>query len=188
MNREEDLSSEEQTESGGDDRIEVAIIDRTVYLKPVGFATQRNSLGIPDFLNAMFRAGCSSVAFDLCECRGMDSTFLGVIATAATARQRKPGKSVVVLNAQEHLIRQLRRIGLLPLLCVHEAPVKAPAELKLHQVDFVHFPKTEYQKLQTVKRLHEQLIQLNERNKQLFGPFVGMLEEELRAQRDAAGQ
>lgn len=62
------------------------MIERTVYLKPFGFATQQNSLGIPDFVSAMFRAGCNSVSFDLACCRGMDSTFLGVIAYAAMAR------------------------------------------------------------------------------------------------------
>jgi hypothetical protein len=161
-----------------DDHIEVAVIDRTVYLKPFGFGTQQNSLGIPDFLNAMFRAGCTNVAFDLAECKGADSTFLGVIATAAT--HRRPGKTVVILNAGEQLLRQLRRIGLLPLVSVLEESAEPPADIQLRRIDFVHFPKTEYQKLQTVKRLHEQLVRLNEKNRRLFGSFVQMLEEELR--------
>jgi anti-anti-sigma regulatory factor len=162
-----------------EDHIEVAVIDRTVYLKPVGFGTQQNSLGIPDFLSAMFRAGCSNVAFDLGACKGMDSTFLGVIATAATASRRRPGKTVIVLNARERLVTQLRRIGLLPLVCLHKERTEPPADMQLRHIDFVHFPKTEYQKLQTVKLLHQQLVKLNEKNKQLFGPFIAMLEEEL---------
>ncbi len=62
----------------------------------------------------------------------------------------------------------------------------APARIQLQQIDFVHFPKTGYQKLQTVRRLHEQLVLLNEKNRRLFGPFLAMLEEELQAQRDEA--
>jgi len=167
-----------------EDRIEVAIIDKTVYLKPFGCATQRNSLGIPDFLRAMFRTGCIYVAFDLAECKGMDSTFLGVIADAATYNPNRAGKTVVVFNACDALVQLLRRIGVLPLVSLAGANVEAPAPIYLRQIDFVHFPKTEYQKLQTVKRLHDQLAQLNERNRQLFGPFLAMLEDELQAQRD----
>jgi len=171
-----------------EDRIEVAIIDTTVYLKPFGFATQQNSLGIPDFVHAMFRTGCAHVAFDLAECKGMDSTFLGVIADAASANPRKPGRTVIILNAAEALIRVLERIGLLPLVCLRHEKVGPPAHIVLRQIDFVHFPKTEYQKLQTVKRLHEQLVMLNEKNRQLFEPFVAMLEKELGACQDEGPQ
>lgn len=162
--------------------IEVAVIDSTVYLKPFGFATQQNCLGIPDFLEAMFRVGCKRVAFDLGECKGMDSTFLGVIADAATAVPNRPGKTVVVLNCRENALRQLRRIGLLPLVCVHEETVEPP-QMQLSQIDFIHFPKTPQQRLQTIKRLHQQLTELNEKNKQLFGPFIAMLDEELQQRR-----
>ena len=155
------------------------MIERTVYLKPFGFATQQNSLGIPDFVSAMFRAGCNSVAFDLVSCKGMDSTYLGVIAYAAMARARGRGTTVLVLNASEPLARQLRRIGLLPLVCLHEGSVELPADIELRRIDFLHSPKTEYQKLQKVKELHQRLAQMNERNRMLFGPFIEMLEEEL---------
>jgi hypothetical protein len=169
---------------GEQDHIEVAVIERTVYLKPFGFATQGNSLGIPDFVSAMFRAGCNSVTFDLACCKGMDSTFLGVIAEAAVARARGHGRTVVVLNADELLARQLRRIGLLPLICLHKGKVDLPAGVELQQIDFLHFPKTEYQRLQKIKDLHERLAEMNEPNRLLFGPFIEMLEEELACETD----
>lgn len=86
---------------------------------------------------------------------------------------------MLVLNASEPLARQLRRIGLLPLVCLHEGSVELPAEIELRRIDFLHSPKTEYQKLQKVKELHQHLAQMNERNRMLFGPFIEMLEEEL---------
>jgi len=155
------------------------VLERTVYLKPFGFATQGNSLGIPGFLSAMFRAGCNSVTFDLACCKGMDSTFLGVIAEAAMARVRGRGRTVIVLNADDMLARQLQRIGLLPMICMHEGTVELPEGLELQKIDFLHFPKTEYQRIQKVKELHERLADMNERNRRLFGPFIEMLEEEL---------
>jgi len=162
-----------------EDHIEAAVIDKTVYLKPFGFATQHNSLGVPDFLKAMFRMGCCYVAFDLSECQGMDSTFLGVMADAAITNPHRVGKSVLVLNAREDLVRQLRRIGLLPLVSLHGEAAEPPVKLELSCIDFVHFPRNNYQRLRTVQRMHQQLVQLNERNRRLFGPFIEMLEQEL---------
>ena len=82
-------------------RIEVAVLDKNVYIRPIGYATQTISLGVPDFLEAMFRQGCTSVTFDLKACEGMDSTFLGVIAAAAMSRAHGGEKAVVILNDYE---------------------------------------------------------------------------------------
>jgi hypothetical protein len=158
----------------------VAIIDKNVYLKPFGLASQDNSLGVPDFLSAMFRAGCKSVTFDLEECTGMDSTFLGVVASAASAAPHMPGRNVVILNASVSSVGQLQRIGLLSMVCLHQEAVEPPPGLELREIDFMHFPKTEYQRLERILQLHQELAQLNEKNQQNFGSFLAMLAEELR--------
>jgi anti-anti-sigma regulatory factor len=174
--------------SEAEDSVEVAILGKCVYLKPEGFATQRNSLGIPEFLDAMFRTGCTHAVFDLSECRGMDSTFLGVIADAATALPQRRGKTVIILNANERGRRQLRRVGLLPLVRVLDREVKPPEPMELRKMDFVDFPKTQYEKLKKIRDLHQRLIGLNEGNRELFGPFIEMVEEELEQTRQAEEQ
>jgi len=171
--------------SEAEDIIEVAILGKCVYLKPRGFASQRNSLGIPEFLDGMFGTGCTHAVFDLSECRGMDSTFLGVIADAATALPRRRGKTVIVLNVNERGRRQLRRVGLLPLIRVIEKEVKPPEPLDLRKMDFVDLPRTQYEKLKKIRDLHQQLVRLNEGNRELFGAFIEMVEEELARSRPA---
>ena len=132
----------------------------------------------------MFRAGCLFVVFDLQDCKGMDSTFLGVIADAATAgRHRGEAKTAVIVNADEANVRQLRRVGLLSLVKLHEGHVDQPEKLELSQVDFIHLPGTEHQRLERIRDLHEQLAKLNEKNRRTFGPFLTMVEEELRRHR-----
>jgi len=165
---------------------EIAIVGKSVYLKPVGMATQQNCLGIPDFLEAMFRIGCRHVVFDLAQCTGMDSTFLGVVADAATSLPHTPGKTVLVLNAGERSVSLLRRIGLLPLVALHEGTACPPESLELRRIDFVHFPKTEVERITKIKDLHQSLAELNEKNRRTFGSFITMLEEEL-AQQEKAG-
>ncbi len=165
-------------------RIDVAILGKAVYLKPYGYATQRNCLGIPDFLDAMFGAGCQYAIFDLAKCRGMDSTFLGVIADAAATSPRRQGKSVVVLNAGDRARRQLQRVGLIPLLCLREEEVELSDDVELCQMGYVPFPEDRKSRLEKIRELHEQLVRLNAGNKKLFGQFLEMLDEEL----EQAGQ
>jgi anti-sigma B factor antagonist len=170
-----------------EEHTEIAIVGKTVYLRPIGMATQQNSLGIPDFLEAMFRIGCRNVVFDLGRCTGMDSTFLGVVADAATSLPHTPGKTVLVLNAGERSVSLLRRIGLLPLITLHEGAANPPEEVQFRQIDFVHFPRSETERISRIKDLHKTLAELNEKNRRTFGSFITMLEEEL-GQQDKAGK
>ncbi len=172
-------------ENETDGSVEVAILGKCVYLKPLGFATQRNSLGIPEFLDAMFRTGCTHAVFDLSKCPGMDSTFLGVIADAATALPRRRGKTVTILNANERSRRQLHRVGLMPLVRLHEGELYPLEELRLRKMDFVDFPRNRSDRLEKIRDLHQKLVRLNEGNQELFGSFIRMVEEELEQNRRA---
>ena len=163
-------------------RVDVAVVGSTVYVRPVGYATQNNSLGLPDFFSAMFQQGCTNVTFDLKECCGMDSSFLGVIAVAAMAHVSGRRKCAVILNASPPISQTLRMIGLLPVVAVPEGAVEPPPDLVMRQVDLVHLPKTERDRVEVIKTLHEELIRLNERNRERFSRFVEMLEAELQGE------
>ncbi len=162
------------------DHLQVAVLGKNVYVKIYGFATQQNCLGIPDFLDAMFRVGCTSAVFDMSDSRGVDSTFLGVVADAATALSHRRGKSVVVLNADRKVKRQMQRVGLLPLIRLREEKVELPEDVELREVDFLDFPANEQDRLERIRDLHQRLVDLNEGNRQLYGSFITMLGEELK--------
>jgi anti-anti-sigma regulatory factor len=167
-----------------EDYIGVAIMDKTVYLKPCGCAIRENSLGLPDFLRSMFREGCMRVAIDLENCQGMDSTFLGVVADAATNLPRHGGKNVIILNAGERARRELATVGLLGLVEMADESVEPPEDLEMQRVDFLPFPDDSRERAEQVKYLHEQLTKLNDANKKKFGDFIQMLERELEEQSD----
>jgi hypothetical protein len=109
----------------------------------------------------------------------MDSTFLGVVADAATALPHTDAKTAVIINASEERLTQLRRIGLMSLVKVRDEKVPPPENVELTSIDFVHFPKTEMQRLSKIKNLHEKLVKLNDKNRRTFGPFIKMLDEEM---------
>ncbi len=161
-------------------KIEVAILGKTIYVRASGYATQANSLGLPDILVAMFQQGCTSVTFDLKECCGMDSTFMGVIAGAAISRTRPRGKAVAIINSNDRTRQELTFIGLLPAVALVEEEVALPEGLRLARAGTIHWPKTERARITKIKKLHENLIALNEKNKKRFGAVIEMLETELR--------
>jgi hypothetical protein len=162
-----------------EDRIDVAVIDKTVYVKPVGCATQDNCLGLPHFLTTMYRQGCVSVTFDMKHCHSIDSTFLGVVATAAISQDGRGRKKVVVLNADERVKHELSMVGLMSVVAVKLEPVDPPEELQLKQVDFVHFPANERKRIEMIRDLHQEMVKMNQKNTELFSDFVEMLNEEL---------
>ena len=162
-----------------DGRILVAVFEKTIYVKPMGHATQENCLGLPDFIKAMFRQGCTSVTFDLDECEAMDSTFLGVVASAAMSTAHGQGKSVLIVNADEGARHEFGMIGLTPVVAFKDEHCEPPPELELSQIDFVHLPSNERERIKKIKEMHEQLVQLNERNRRNFQGFIDMLETEL---------
>lgn len=165
-----------------EDKIEVAILGKTIYVRPSGYATQAISLGLPDFFDAMRRQGCTSVVFDFGQCCGMDSTFMGVIAGAAMSGTRPRGKSAAIVNADERIAQQLAFIGLLPVVAVVEEPVLLPADLRFSRAGAVPWPKTERDRIVRIKKLHEKLVQLNVKNKARFGAVIEMLDKELQEQ------
>lgn len=168
-------------------RIEVAVIDKTVYVKPVGYATQDNCLGLPDFLTTMYRQGCLGVTFDMKDCHSIDSTFLGVIASAAISRGEGGRRTVVVLNAGERVKHELRMVGLMSVVALKKGLVEPPEGLQLKQIDFVHLPANERKRIGVIKSLHEEMIKLNQKNRELFSGFVEMLSEELSEEDSAEG-
>ena len=59
-----------------------------------------------------------------------------------------------------------------------------PEQLQLRQMDFVDLPRTQYQRLARIRDLHRQLVALNSGNRELFGPFLEMLDEEIQQSRE----
>ncbi len=180
----QDKNIKQNNGSEPDGEIMVAVFNKTIYIKPFGFATQQNALGLPDFLKVMLQKGNQKVAFDLLECVEMDSTFLGGIASAALTPTLRKKKNVVILNASEHAKRQIQLIGLQDLTALKEEACTPPPDLQLSRIDFFHLPSSEKERLERIKELHEQLAGLNARNRQNFGAFVKMLDEELQQKKE----
>lgn len=155
---------------------EVAVGKRAVYARVHGLASMNNCLCLREFLDKLLAEGHGFIIVDLGDCTGMDSTFMGVLAGAATFERpgRTPG--IVVVNADPTLVRLLQSVGLGELLMIEEKPFKIP------EMQFVRLEEQagEEERLALIRAAHTHLIKISEENERLFGPIVQVLEAEMR--------
>jgi hypothetical protein len=166
--------------NGPDGKIEVAMHETTLLVKVQGLAKQDNCLGLPDLVEAMIQEGCNAVVFEMSQCCGMDSTFMGVLAFSADALKDDGAKHVLLLNPADRLVKQLKRIGVLAMVQVGTGTLDIP-DLRLKPAEDIHFPETERERLKRIKEMHEELVKLNEENRCQFGEVIKAIEEALQA-------
>lgn len=84
-----------------------------VAIKIVGRASFQNVMPLKDFLKDSAESGKRCYVFDFAECKGMDSTVLGVLAGCALElRKREPQGSVVLSRLSERNQELVRSLGL----------------------------------------------------------------------------
>jgi len=155
---------------------EVAFGQRAVYLRVHGLASMNNCLCVRNFIEEALRAGQSFLVVDLAECSSMDSTFLGVLAGAATFERKGEPVSVAVVNANEECLKEIEGVGLQELILVEPKPFAVPP-LEFARLDE---QPSEERRLAMIRDAHRKLVSLSEKNEKLFGPIVVLLEEDMK--------
>lgn len=154
---------------------EAALTRGLLYVRVIGLATLSNAGPVEDLVEQSLKDGCRRVVFDLDPCSGMDSTFLGVIASAALFDERGASPKVTVVNANPANRCLLETIGLTELV---EAPRGAvpPPDVRLDKLASV---TEERDRVRLAVDTHRKLVSLNEANREAFGRFVDTLERQL---------
>lgn len=155
---------------------EVAVGKRAIYVRVHGLASMNNCLCLRDFIDQMLSEGHSFLVMDLSDCSGMDSTFMGLIAGAATYDVQGKPAGVAIVNASEPLVKLLRSVGLNELVYVEQDPFDTP---NLQFVPLEDQPSEE-ERLRLIRNAHRNLIRLSDKNEEIFGPLVSALELEMR--------
>jgi anti-anti-sigma regulatory factor len=156
---------------------EVATGTRAVYVRVHGLATMSNCLCLRTFLENLLAEGRSFIVVDLADCTGMDSTFMGVLAGAATHERNGKTSGVAAVNVSEPLLQLLKNVGLTELIFVESEPFEAP------RLEFVRLEEQrggEKELLACVHAAHEHLMKINDRNEEIFRPYVAALELEMK--------
>ena len=161
-----------------EDCYEVAVDTRTIYVRVKGLASMTNCLCVRDFIENMLDEGRRIIVMDLTECTGMDSTFMGVLAGAATyPRDTGTAKiGLAVINADASLVKLLNSVGLNELVLINPRHIETP------DVEYYHLAAqgSEEERVALVHHAHQHLLKASKQNERLFGDLVHVLEAEMR--------
>jgi anti-sigma B factor antagonist len=154
----------------------VARIEQTVYIRSLGLANMKSAPMLDVFLRSECEQGATTACVDLSSCNGMDSTFMGMLVGHAKSYEGLGGRLVIV-NPSPTNLRLLAMLGVTVVIPVVE-------NQHLPEMEFVSLtpdPKMNaVQRMQMVKRAHENLVRLNAANKDKFTAFLTALEADLK--------
>jgi anti-sigma B factor antagonist len=162
----------------------VARLGRTVFVRSVGLANMKNAPMLDTFLREELAHGVSLVCVDLSTCSGMDSTFMGLLVGFSQELLRIQGQLVVV-NPTVQNLKLLDMLGVSEVLAV--VARADPAEL-----EFVVIPASPtvspLQRLEIIRRAHQNLANLNASNEAKFSAFLRALEGDLKKRAGPSGE
>ncbi|TWT40362.1 hypothetical protein RAS1_40700 [Phycisphaerae bacterium RAS1] len=113
------------------------------------------------------------VVIDVQDCRWVDSTFAGWLV-GLLRRTRAGGGKLTIAHCGEECHKNFGTMGLTKLLEFGE--VAAPRELR--QMVCPELVRNDPQALRLLLAAHEELAELDEANRKVFGPIVAMLRNE----------
>jgi anti-sigma B factor antagonist len=148
-----------------------------VLVRIIGLGSMNNAGILWDFALKAMEAGPCHLAFDLDECRGMDSTFMGTLVGLSQEVGERAGEDgwVCVFNVSDANRELLNIIGVdkyvrfsacMPMEPIETQPLTggdAPAN----------------KRLELVRRAHENLVGIHKRNEARFGAFLKSLAAEM---------
>jgi anti-anti-sigma regulatory factor len=140
-----------------------------IYVRVIGLGNMNNSVTFKDFADRMQQEGYRAFVVDLADCRGVDSTFMGILLGL---RDR-----LVVVNANAHCRKQMESIGLHRVVRIQEEAASVPPALELHEL-----PESEADpvtRLKLIMRAHQDLIAIDRKNQDKFGAFLSDLARHL---------
>lgn len=153
--------------------IQVARMEQAVLLRIMGLGGMNIAPTMNDFVTSCLESNYRHFALDLASCVGMDSTFMGTIVGIAR-NIKEAGGWVCMLNVSEDNQRLLDLIGVWQFVPVKDTfPIEdVETECLLPDIDTKR-------RLLHIREAHENLVAIDERNRDRFGRFLSALEQEM---------
>ena len=168
----------------------VACADHDVFVRVIGRGTYQNAQPVRQFGKDWMEKSCPCFHFDLAECAGMDSTFLGVLAgLGLKLRARGQTGGLHFFNADKRILQSCQSLGLDQLACMESGAPDAAACRFPPESEFLELPDTDLAALtktrdkEATSRLmleaHEDLCRADGRNEEKFRDVKQLLREEV---------
>ncbi|WP_372370380.1 STAS domain-containing protein [Candidatus Uabimicrobium sp. HlEnr_7] len=148
-----------------------------IFIKVEGWAIQNNSLFFKDFVDKMVATGFKDFIVDLENCRGMDSTFMGTLLYIINQVKVSSNSPITLVNTKEVHRELLQNLGIIHILDIRMQNIALPNN-KMQKISLdTSFCAKRH--IELVKKAHECLVELNDKNKEEFRDFLEILNQEL---------
>jgi len=148
-----------------------------VLVRIIGLGSMNNAGLLWDFALEAMCSGSCRLAFDLAECRGMDSTFMGtLVGLSQEIDERMDGDGwVCVFNVSDANRELLNIIGVDKYVRFRACMPMEPIETQ----PLLGGDATPAKRYEIVRRAHENLVSIHKRNEARFGAFLESLAAEM---------
>ncbi len=165
----------------------VGCLGNVAWVKVNGQATHENAGCLKQFLQGRLEKGFRQFVIDLDDCKGIDSTFIGILyTTAASLSAKDEDGQLQVINPGERNHRSISKLGLDHLIKIDGEGDAWQRERELVKQNLANPQSCEaldkQEHTQMVLDAHEALIAANEENRSRFCDVVDFLRQDLEAQ------
>ena len=157
----------------------------SAYSDPVvvqinGKANYLNCNTFREFIEKMVSEGKSHIVLDFEHCKGMDSTFLGILAgTALELRKQTPAGVLILCKLGERNHELVCNLGLQNLLTIAED--LADCSGAAAEAEFSALKNVEVSDAKNVLHAHENLVQADTENAAKFQDVIAFLKNQVEA-------
>lgn len=164
---------------GAPTSLSVCVRDHVACVRVAGRANFTSSVDFKKLLQQLQDDGCSEIILDLTDCVLMDSTFLGVLASAGSkcdaARQQGHACGIELYHPTERVLELLDNLGVLNLFTILN---DAPQLGAFKRVDEGNTTRIELNR--TCFEAHKMLMKTSEDNARRFRDATEFFEKNLR--------
>ncbi|MEM8868207.1 MAG: STAS domain-containing protein [Verrucomicrobiota bacterium] len=159
----------------------------SAYSEPIvvrinGKANYLNCNSFRQFMEQMVRDGKKRIALDFTGCKGMDSTFLGILAgTAIQLRRQKPAGEILTCNLSDRNRELICNLGLQALLTMDaEIPEGANKPCERSADSFAELEDEKVDDACKVLEAHENLLEAEDENEARFQDVISFLKTQVK--------
>jgi anti-anti-sigma factor len=144
-----------------------------IVVKVIGKANYLNCNAFREFIEAIIDGGSRRIFIDFTKCKGMDSTFLGILAgTAIELRKSKPAGDLVIGNLSDRNHELICNLGLQNLLTVIEDGESDEANLDALE-------NKEVSEAKKILEAHQNLTKADKENEAKFQDVIAFLQNQV---------
>ena len=154
--------------------------ENVVLFRIIGKGDFQNAHGIKQYCRKLFEQEAVDIIFDLKQCIGMDSTFMGMLmGVNVMIQQRSENRRITLINVCGKNIYQLQMLGLSHILDIeYDESSNESNDIATNPIHMI--AESRFDMKRTMLDAHRELAKIKHENKQEFRDIIAFLENDLK--------